>query len=127
MRKKVFIVILFCLVVSMAVCMITFSARTSKPKQGVFYCEELRISIDFTALSLSEARNDITNKIGKRYNEDGTYEICRCLFTYGTGVGIVSLDQKTTYLKGDFAYWFNICTITSYEDGTVYTFVLTEQ
>lgn len=88
------------------------------PKEGTWYCEELRISIDFSYIYENRTPNG-----AKLYAEDGSYTDIWCHLDYGRGIFLMSQDQQVYYLSGEFRWRNNTLTVTAYDDGTVYTFV----
>ena len=99
------------------------SFPSPKPKEGVWYCEELMIEIDFSVLNENESVNP--PYFAKKYNVDGTHEDVLCLFDYGCIVEIRPLDWKDygqEYLLGEFKYQRNAFSVTSNEDEHVYVF-----
>lgn len=94
------------------------SIQSDIPTGGEYYCEELRISIDFSAIRS-------TPECGKVYQENGEYDVCRCMLDYGSGIWICSLDQEITYLIGSYSFEKNTFKIST-SDGKVYTFMKKE-
>ena len=119
--------IVFILLISICVGLCACSFPQPKPKDGIWYCEELRLEIDFFVYNQQQ-----TADCAKLHNPDGTTRNMGCHFLYGGGVNIGyrvgSLDPDYTYLAGDYRYkketWFReeSFTITAYEDGRTYIF-----
>ena len=85
------------------------------PQGGVFYCDEMGISIDFSII-------DTDPECGKLYAADGSYTTCRCMTDYGIGIVVMSTDQEIDYLIGKFQYKNDLFYVTAYKDGTTYVF-----
>jgi hypothetical protein len=115
MDKKVIKTGLLLLIVFAVLGMSACSVRPAIPQDGVFYCNELGISIDFSIMKSDP-------KCGKVYAPDGTYTTCRCMIDYGSGIWICSPDQETDYLFGKFLYINDLFYVISDEDGTRYVF-----
>lgn len=114
MKKALFCILVIYILTLLCACSVSFPAK--KPSDGIFYCSELKMSIDFSLL-------ESTPECIKLYTEDGNYTVCRCMIDYGCGIGICSADQETYYLTGCFSYEGDNFTIETYADNTVYTFV----
>lgn len=114
MRNRWFIIITVVMSLYITAC----SIPCKKPDAGVWYCEKLRISVDF-----SEYHSNLTPDCAKLLNDDGSQTDIRCYFDQGNGVWFVSQDQQTDYFSGKFQYKGDLITVTSHSDGTQYTFV----
>lgn len=108
--KKVFLAVLIYAVLCLNAC----SIRGDLPEKGVWHCDELKMSIDFSALS----KNPDCVRL---YSGDGTYIVLRCYIDYGTGISICSPEQDKDYLVGNLEYENGIFEVTA-KDGTVYQF-----
>ena len=99
MKKCMFVIVLILLFLSttlaMSACSVSFPVKS--PNDGIFYCEELKIGIDFSLLQ-------VTIENTRLYFNDGSYMLCRTMRDYGNGIGIYSLDQHTEYFGGNFKY-----------------------
>ena len=115
--KKVCCLFLVFLFVVFSIAFSSCSIFAAIPTEGVYYCEELRMAIDF---SWNEKMN---NECVKMYEEDGSYTVCLTHIDYGSGIEICSLDQKTTYLIGTRKYKDDVFSITTFDDETTYVFV----
>lgn len=91
-----------------------------KPQEGVWYCEELMIEIDFSVLNENKSVNP--PYFAKKYNADGTYLEIRCLFDYGSGIRLCSTDWEEDYLYAEFSYRNDVFTVTTREDKHSYIF-----
>lgn len=117
MRKKVFAFILCLLLgIELSAC----SIPQAKPKEGIWYCEELMIEIDFSVYSKGEGVNP--PYFAKRYSADGTCQDVLCHIDYGSGIWICSLDYKEDYLGGNFSYRNGVFSVTTREDKYTYVF-----
>ena len=114
MQKTIYKSLAFLLVI-----MLCFSGCSSykAPKEGVWYCDALRISIDFAYIYENHAAD-----AAKLYAEDGSYTDILCYIDYGRGIFLTSQDEEIEYLTGEFQWQDNTLTITSSENGSVYTF-----
>lgn len=88
-----------------------------KPKAGIWYCEELKIKIDFGYMEANSAAN-----CAQIYNSDGTWQNVLCYIDYGSGIWICSEDGTEDYLLGEFKYRRGIFTVTTREDKKTYVF-----
>ena len=114
MSKKWRMILLFCVVILLSACY--FPIRREVPTEGEYYCDELKISIDF---SIFKGGDPHCTKI---YSSDGEYTIGRCMRDYGIGMTLCSADQQTVYVIGEYSYTNGLFTITAYDDDMVYTF-----
>lgn len=114
MKKSLSVLISVGIILLISAC----SIGALKPHGGIWYCEELSISVDF---SLYES----TNECAKLYDKDGICTTLRCFFDYGNGMSIVSTDQNIRYLIGTFNYQRenDYFTVTAFKDEHIYTFV----
>ena len=120
-------VIVFVLLIAISASLCSCSIPQPKPEEGIWYCEELRLEIDFFVYNQQQ-----TADCAKLHNPDGTTRNMGCHFLYGGGVNIGyrvgSLDPDYTYLAGDYRYkketWFReeSFTITTYKDDHTYVF-----
>lgn len=108
--KKIYWLLLLIILVNLCAC----SIPKSKPNEGIYYCDELKISIDFSVMENSSV-------CAKLYSDDGTYVECECLIDNGSGIFILSLDHETFYLKGNFEYKNDIVVVTTF-DAKVFSF-----
>lgn len=115
MKKRLLLIPLLCFVLVLSACY--FPIRRKVPTEGEYYCDELKISIDFSIFA-----EDDNPQCVKIYSSDDEYTIGLCLCDYGTGMNIRSLDQEIDYVVGEYLYADGVFTITAHEDGTVYTF-----
>lgn len=69
------------------------------PTNGLWYCEELNMEIDFYIF------DDFNKYCIKQYKEDGSYDIYRCGIDYGNTLRVSSIDDPSTpYLQGSMKY-----------------------
>lgn len=87
------------------------------PAEGLWYCNELGISIDFSLLA-----EENTPECAKLYIGEGAAVDILCYFDYGTGISLMSLDQETDYFNGSFEYKNGNFTVTSHVDKKQYVF-----
>ena len=119
--KKTGCLILICvLVLLITSCSVSFPAK--KPEEGVFYCEELKISVDFSLI-------DDEYHCAKLYNDDGTYLTLGCHFDYGRGVSFFQTieDTEIHYLTGSFKWKKNEFIVISYVNSKQYIFLEVDQ
>lgn len=117
-KKCAGVVMLILLLIStafaMSACSVSFTSKS--PSDGIFYCNELKMAIDFSLMKK-------TNENTRRYSNDGSYILCSTLRDYGSGIWICSLDQETWYFGGNFKYENDIFYVTERETGIEYAFV----
>lgn len=87
------------------------------PTEGLWYCNELGISIDFSLLA-----EENTPECAKLYIGEGAAVDTLCYFDYGTGISLMSLDQTTDYFNGSFEYKNGKFTVTSHADKKQHIF-----
>lgn len=92
------------------------SPKREAPEYGVWYCEELRLSIDFTFIEYED-------ECAKIYNEDGTYTVCVSNFGHGNEIFVSIDNQEDYYLSGTFKYKKDLLIVTSYQNHKKYSFV----
>ena len=73
-------------------CFVRYLYPNNYPEEGVWYCEELYMTIDFSS------DNDKSVRI---YHEDGTYTVYRCNIDFGRGIHIRTIE-KERYMNGQF-------------------------
>ena len=112
-KKPCIFVLMLVVVIGLSSC----SIPQPKPKEGVWYCEELMIEIDFGFLNANLEPN-----CSKIYNSDGTYQKLLCYIDYGGGIWICSEDCREDFLLGDFRYQDGVFTVTTREDNEIYVF-----
>lgn len=122
-RKFIVFVLLISVTVGLCACSIT----SPKPEEGIWYCEELRLEIDFSAYNQLN-----TAECGKIRNPDGTTQNVSCHFDYGCGITVSyrknSLAPEDSYFIGKFQYkkatWFReeSFTVTANDDNRTYVF-----
>lgn len=110
-------VLVFVLLLSMSLSACQFYIPKPKPKEGIWYCEELMIEIDFGVYH--EAK---TQHCAKKYNPDGTYQDVLLRIDYGSGLDICSEDGQEYYLAGIFHYKKGIFYVVTHQDKVTYTF-----
>ena len=113
--KKVFLFFIAIIIAfSLTSCAIAMPAP--KPKEGVWFCDELNVSIDF---SIQDAR------CGKLHADDGSYQQMLVHFDYWNGVTLAKGDygDETEFLIGCFKYKKDKFIITSYENDKDYVFI----
>ena len=103
-------------------CVILFTTSCSipakKPETGIWFCEELKISIDF-----SLAQNTSDSAI--LHNDDGSCEPLGCHFDFGNGIYFFQRvdDVEIDYLRGTFKWKNDEFIVTSINDENTYVFV----
>ena len=108
----------FILLISLNMGLCSCSIPRAKPKEGIWYCQELMIEIDFFTFNQQN-----TAFCAKKYDSDGTYQDVQCLFDYGDNIQISSLDWSECYLLGDFVYRNDTFVVKSLlEDKRTYVF-----
>ncbi len=73
------------------------SVQAAHPEQGVWYCEELKMSINFSLFGK-------TSEMVKIYNDDGTFESYVCHIDFGRGIFIETIDGSEILYAGEFRY-----------------------
>ena len=86
------------------------------PEEGVWYCEELMIELDFSVHSQNG-----TPYFAKMYNPDGSYQDIMCHYL-GSNISFYSMDWEENYLNGYFLYRNGVFSITTIEDEQTYVF-----
>ena len=104
-------------VLLIVLCFCACAIPAKKPTEGIWYCEELKISIDFGLHHSAQ-----TNQCAEYHNDDGTTTGILTRIDYGNGIGIVSADQRTSYLIGKFVYRKDTFTVTRNSDGKEFVF-----
>ena len=112
--KKLFV---FVLILSLFWGCSACSMPFPKPEEGIWYCEELMIEIDFTYLNTHNSPN-----CGKKYNPDGTYENVLIYFSQWRGIYVKSEDQQEDYLLADHLYLKDAFNVTTIEGKRTYVF-----
>ena len=112
MKKAICLFVVVLLLMACASCTIP----ADFPKEGIYYCKELKVSIDF---SIEDTR------CAKLYFDDGTYEDIDCgMLGAGCYISRHSGDDEQIILNGD-GKWKkkeNVFTITAHNDRTVFVF-----
>lgn len=114
-KASIVILAMFLLCVNLSAC----SFPQPKPQEGIWYCEELMIEIDF-----NNAKN--TQHCAKIFNPDGTYRDISCLFDYGSLIWLCSEDRHEDYLRGNFRYKNDLFYVTTMDRTHTYVFVQTD-
>ena len=115
--------VVFILLIAISVSLCSCSIPQPKPKDGIWYCEELRLEIDFFVFNQQH-----TAYCAKMRNPDGTTQDVLCLFDFGSLILISSLDHREDYLIGHFQYkketWFReeSFTVTTMDGEHTYIF-----
>ena len=112
-KASVVILAMFLLCVNLSAC----SFPQPKPQEGIWYCEELMIQIDF-------AKG--TEHCAKIFNPDGTYQDILCLTDYGSVIWLCSEDWQEDYLTGNFRYKNGLFYVTTIDKTHTYVFVQTD-
>lgn len=84
------------------------SVPAAKPEEGIWYCDELMLEIDF-----NQVCDD--GRPAKKYNSDGTYQNAVCMFDYGSNIQVRTLDWKENYVIGRFKYKHGSFTVTTFD------------
>ena len=111
---------LFKNVICVLLCIILVSSCSfpaKKPEEGIWYCEELRLSIDFSKIYSPD-------NCAVVYNENGEPKQYVCHIDYGNGIFITDNDNEY-YLRGSFKYnqKKQTFTVTSFGEDIKYVFV----
>ena len=108
MIKKLCCLTLLLVVAVKGIC----TAVNEKPEEGLWYCSELSMSLDF-----SEYAKDKNANIGRFYFDNGHSIDIKCYFDYGKGVSFSSPCE----LEGEYKYEddvFYIIAIVNEEEHT---------
>ena len=94
-----------------------YLSPSKKPTDGVYYCEELKIEIDFSL-------HETSTKCAKLYCENNTYIILSCHFDYGNGIFLIddSNQENIYYLSGSFVWKEDKIIVKSNIDNCSYVF-----
>lgn len=116
---KKFTVILVLLSLSIILC----ACSTAKyPTEGIWYCEELKVSINF-----GKMESEATPNCAKLYSDDGTYTDILCYMDYGTGLHLTKKDDESQHLFcANYTFNGNVLMATRKSDGHVFTFIKIE-
>lgn len=68
--------------------------QAAHPERGVWYCEELKMSINFSLFGK-------TSEMVRIYNDDGTFETFLCHIDFGNGIYIATLDDSENIYQGN--------------------------
>lgn len=126
MRKIISLCLICSIMLFTSACSITYK----HPETGIWYCDELKMSIDFTLYTSSD------HMCVKVYNDDGTYEVMECSIDYGNGIWIdrvigkeivdgMPVNIPEQYFGGNFK-WYQTkgeLKVKSNVDGKIYTFI----
>lgn len=110
--------VLFCVAMLTLLCLCACHIPTEKPADGIWYCEELKISIDFGVY-----QSQGTQQCAELHNDDGSTTGILFRSHYGSGIDLVSVDQKISYLTGNFSYRNDTVTVTDNSSNKKYVFV----
>lgn len=110
-KASVVILAMLLLCINLSAC----SFPRAKPQEGIWYCEELMIQIDF-----NYAEN--TELYAKIFNPDGTSQDILCLFDYGSVIRLSSEDWQKDYLIGNFRYKNDLFYVTTIDKTHTYVF-----
>lgn len=106
MKCRMLLIISLMFVITMlSACSLPFS----KPNEGIWYCEELRLEIDFNQVSGDGYPT-------KKYNPDGSYINAVCLIAYGDWLVVETLETHECCMAGDFKYRNGIFSVTTFEN-----------
>lgn len=112
------IINLFLVILLLVMCITACYIPVPQPDDGVWYCEDLRISIDFSLSSEATL-------ISRMYNLDGTSKPIVCHFGYDNSLIFLVNEEDTAgspYFSGTFVYEDNEFRVTDRSDGKVYIF-----
>lgn len=90
--KKIYSILLICFI---AVLIVSCTKLEKIPEDGIWYCNELKISIDFSKI-------DKPTECAKLYNDDGTYQILDCYIDFVSVMDFFLGDS--IYLSGGIKY-----------------------
>lgn len=112
-KKRCGIIALIASILLLCSCSIPFKV----PEGGIYFCEELRMTIDFDIMQYDSLCTELVT-------ENGEVIRAHCLIDYGKGVWITSsIEPGTMYLCGELDYGRDgIFKITT-EDGITYSFL----
>lgn len=131
MRKKLIFATVFILIIIIiggslnANGIFVFNSPMPKPQEGVFYCKELNISIDFSMVRQGEARS------ATLYSNDGLCEVLSCYFDYGNGMDLYSDEKQEWILFATYKYQKfeseDLLLVTRNDDGAQFEFVRVDE
>lgn len=111
LEAGIFIMVFFLLCINLSAC----SFPSPKPEEGIWYCKELMIEIDF---SITEPEN-----CAKIYDQDGNCHNILCYFDYGSLIDVHYEDNpENPILVGNFSYKNGLFTITTTDKARTYVF-----
>lgn len=90
--KRIYSIVLICVV---AVLIVSCSRLEKIPEEGIWYCDELKISIDFSKI-------DKPTECAKLYNEDGTHQMLECKIDFVSVMDFFLGDS--IYLSGGIKF-----------------------
>ena len=111
-KKRCGIIVLIAWVLFLCSCSIPFKV----PEEGIYYCEELRMTIDFDIMQYDSVCVEFVD-------ENGDVIPAHCLIDYGKGVWICSVDQQITYYDGYMDYGRDGIFRITMVDGITYSFI----
>ena len=116
MKKVKWCVDWIVIVLFLSSCSVSFSHP--KPTEGIWYCEELKMSIDF-----SKARE--TDLCAKLYKDNGSVETMHCCFDYGRGIYIYEETENgehIDYLNATYTWSGDEFVVTTIHEQKTYIF-----
>ena len=122
--KKFSMLVLLAASLCILLCSCSFYIPRPNPQEGVWYCEELMIEIDFSLQNEYLNENEGVNPpyFARKYNADGTYQDIQCLFDYGSNIDLRSVDNEEVYLIARFSYRNGVFSVTTIKDNHTYIF-----
>lgn len=117
MKKFAVIMVLLSLGITMCAC-----STAKYPTEGIWNCEELKVSIDF-----GKMESEATPNCAKLYHDDGAYTDILCYMDYGTGLHLTKKDDESQhFFCANYTVNGNVLIATRKLDKRIFTFVKVE-
>ena len=104
------------LLVGLCLALCACSIPQPKPKEGIWYCDELKLEINFSLYS------ERSQYFVKRYHSDGTYEDVESFFDFGNRITIGTAYDPENRLIFKFLYRNGVFSVTTIDGKHTYIF-----